>query len=119
MLVLLTKVRKRILLLICLKTFAALRFAVSLETIRPTSYYRYSLAVNALFCALCVTSRPAERGGRKDHCPGARGAELSGLECKIHQLKLRSADAIMFFFNSGRNLNICGRYDLILLITRC
>ena len=50
---------------------------------------------------------------------GARGSELSGLECKIHQLKLRPADAMTFFFISGRNSNICGRYDVILLITRC
>ena len=48
-------------------------------------------------------ARPAERGGRRGHCPGARGhreargSELSGLECKIHQLKLRPADAMMFF----------------------
>ena len=37
-----------------------------------------------------------EGGGRRGHCPGARGhrgtrgSELSGLECKIHQLKLRA-----------------------------
>ena len=43
-------------------------------------------------------------GGRRGHCPGARGfreargSELSGLKCKIHQLKLRLADAMMFFF---------------------
>ena len=42
------------LLLTCFKTFAALRFAVGLGTI--TSYYRYSLAANALFYSLCVTS---------------------------------------------------------------
>ena len=48
--------------------------------------------------------RPAEREGRRGHCSeargyrGARGSELSGLECKIHQLKLRPADAMMFFF---------------------
>ena len=66
--------------------------------------------------------RPAERGTEgvtvRGHM-GPRGSELSGLECKIHQLKLRPADAMMFFFISGRNLNICERYDLILLITRC
>ena len=44
--------------------------------------------------------RTAERGGRRGHCPGARGhmgtrgSELSGLECKIHQLKLRRDDVI-------------------------
>ena len=32
---------------------------------------------------------------------GARGSEFSGLECKIHQLKLRSANAMMFFFYFG------------------
>ena len=66
--------------------------------------------------------RPAERGAEGvtvwGHM-GARGSELSGLECKIHQLKLRPADAMMFFLISGRNSNICGQYDLILLITRC
>ena len=54
MLALLTKVRIRAWLLTYLKTFAALIFAVGLETI--TSYYRYSLAANALFYSLCVTS---------------------------------------------------------------
>ena len=39
--------------------------------------------------------------GRRGRCPGARGSELSGLECKIHQLKLRPADAMMFFFDFG------------------
>ena len=66
--------------------------------------------------------RPAERGAERVTVQGhmgARGSELSGLQCKIHQLKLRPADAMMFFFISGRNSNICGRYDLILLITRC
>ena len=66
--------------------------------------------------------RPAERGAEgvtvRVHM-GARGSELSGLECKIHQLKLWPADAMMFFLISSRNSNICGRYDLILLITRC
>ena len=44
------------------------------------------------------------RGGRRSHCPGglghrgARDSELSGLECEIRQLKLRPADAMMFFF---------------------
>ena len=61
-----------------------------------------------------------EGGARRGHCPGARGSELSDLECKIHQLKLRPADAMMFFFLiSGQNSNICGRYNYILLITRC
>ena len=51
--------------------------------------------------------RTAERGGRRGHCPGARGHrgtrgfELSGLECKIHQLKLRPAGAMMLFFDFG------------------
>ena len=51
--------------------------------------------------------RTAERGGRRGHCPGARGhrgtrgSELSGLECKIHQLKLRPAGAMMLFFDFG------------------
>ena len=55
-----------------------------------------------------------EGGGQKGSLSGglgtegARGSELSGLECKIHQLKLRPADAMMFFLISGRNLNICG-----------
>ena len=66
--------------------------------------------------------RPAESGAEgvtvRGHM-GAWGSELSGLECKIHQLKLQLADAMMFFLISGRNSNICGRYDLILLITRC
>ena len=65
--------------------------------------------------------RPAERGAEgvtvRGHM-GARGSELSGLECKNYQLKLRPAVAIMFFLISGRNSDICGRYDLILLITR-
>ena len=51
------------------------------------------------------SSMRARRGGsRKGHCPGtqgARGSELSGLECKIHQLKLRPADAMMLFFDFG------------------
>ena len=52
-------------------------------------------------------SRTAERGGRRGHCPGARGhrgtggSELSGLECKIHQLKLRPAGAMMLLFDFG------------------
>ena len=41
---------------------------------------------------------PPRGGGQRDHCPGARGSKLSGLECKIHQLKLRPADAMMLFF---------------------
>ena len=50
---------------------------------------------------------PPRGEGRRDHCPGAqkhrgtRGSELSGLECKIHLLKLRPADAMMFFFYFG------------------
>ena len=50
---------------------------------------------------------PPRGGGRRGHCQGARGhrgargSELSGLECKIHQLKLRPADALMFFFYFG------------------
>ena len=32
---------------------------------------------------------------------GARDSELSGLECKIYLLKLRPADAMMFFFDFG------------------
>ena len=32
---------------------------------------------------------------------GTRGSELSGLECKIHQLKLRPAGAMMLFFDFG------------------
>ena len=50
---------------------------------------------------------PPRRGGRRGHCPGARehrgtrGSELSGLECKIHQLKLRPAGAMMLFFDFG------------------
>ena len=53
------------------------------------------------------TYRTAEWGGRRGHCPGARGhrgtrgSELSGLECKIHQLKLRPAGAMMLFFDFG------------------
>ena len=54
------------------------------------------------------TRRTAERGGgRRGHCPvarghrGTRGSELSGLECKIHQLKLRPAGAMMLFFDFG------------------
>ena len=52
-------------------------------------------------------ARTAERGGRRGHCPGARGhrgtrgSELLGLECKIHQLKLRPAGAMMLFFDFG------------------
>ena len=66
-----------------------------------------SLYFRFIFGAV-AKNRPAERGGgRKGHCPGARrhrgcqGSELSGLECKIHQLKLRPADAMMFFFGFG------------------
>ena len=50
---------------------------------------------------------PPRGGGRRGHCPGARGhrgtrgSELSGLECKIHQLKLRPAGAMMLFFDFG------------------
>ena len=46
-------------------------------------------------------------GGRRGHYPGARGhkgargSKLSGLECNIHQLKLRPADAMMFLFYFG------------------
>ena len=39
----------------------------------------------------------AERVTVRGH-RGARGSELSGLECKIYQLKLRPANAMMFFF---------------------
>ena len=58
------------------------------------------------FFRSCVI-RPAERETRSGHCTGARGhtgargSELSGLECKIYQLKLRPADAMMFFFYFG------------------
>ena len=55
-----------------------------------------------------LNSRTAERGGgKRGHCPGARGhrgargSELSGLECKIHQLKLRPVGAMMLFFDFG------------------
>ena len=79
-----------------------------------------------LLGVVAAAPRLAERGGQKGSLSGgpgtqgARGSELSGLECKIHQLKLRLADAMMFFFFiSGQNSIICGRYDLILLITRC
>ena len=41
MLAVLTTVRIRTLLLTCLKTFAAFRFAVGLGTITGTSYYYY------------------------------------------------------------------------------
>ena len=50
---------------------------------------------------------PPRGGGRRGHCSGARGhrgtrgSELSGLECKIHQLKLRPAGAMMLFFDFG------------------
>ena len=71
-------------------------------------------------------SRPAERGGRRGHCPsvrghmGARGSELSGLECKIDQFKLRPANAMMFFFYFGPKFeHLQTLYDLILLIARC
>ena len=67
---------------------------------------------------LRFTERGAEGVTVRGHM-GARGSVLSGLECKIYQLKLRPADAMMFFLISGQNSNICGRYDLILLITRC
>ena len=59
------------------------------------------------FDVLLHMSRTAERGGRRGHCPGARGhrgtrsSELSGLECKLHQLKLRPAGAMMLFFDFG------------------
>ena len=49
-----------------------------------------------------LLDRPA--GGQKGSqsggpgTQGARGSEMSGFECKIHQLKVWSADAIMFFF---------------------
>ena len=54
-----------------------------------------------------VQPRPDERGDRSGHSSGARGhrrtrgSELSGSECKIHQLKLRPADAMSFFFYFG------------------
>ena len=82
-------------------------------------------SILAIFLKLCIPCQARREGGRRGHCLGARGhreargSELSGLECKIHQLKLRPVDSMMLFLISGRNLNICERYDLILLITRC
>ena len=45
--------------------------------------------------------RPAKRGAKGVTARGHRGAgrsEWSGLECKIHQLQLWPADAIMSLF---------------------
>ena len=57
---------------------------------------------------VCESNQDRREGeGRRGHCPGARGhkgtrgSELSGLECKIHQLKLRPAGAMMLFFDFG------------------
>ena len=51
-----------------------------------------------LDCIIMMSSGVARGRSRRGHCLGTRGSELSGLESKIHQLKLRSADAMMFFF---------------------
>ena len=61
---------------------------------------------------MVITYRQARReeGAEGGHCAGARGSELSGLECKIHQLKLRPADLMMFFYFGPK---FDGRYDLI------
>ena len=64
------------------------------------------------------------RGGAEGvTCPvarehrGAWGSELSGLECKIHQLKPWPEDAMIFFYFGPKFEHL--RYDHILLITRC
>ena len=50
-----------------------------------------------------VVIRPVKRGGAEGVTvrglgdTGGPGFRISGLECKIHQLKLRPADAMMFF----------------------
>ena len=69
------------------------------------------------FCTYLSTGRPAEKGGGAEGVTVWGHREARGLEFKIHQLKLRPADPMMFFLISGRNSNMCGRYDLILLIT--
>ena len=49
---------------------------------------------------LAHAAQARREGGRAERVTvwghrGARGSELSGLECKIHQLKLRPADAMI------------------------
>ena len=70
--------------------------------------YIQDVTIMQLFCTNYYYAPPRPpRGGIRGHCPGARGhkgtrgSELSGLECKIHQLKLRPADAMMLFFDFG------------------
>ena len=68
-------------------------------------YQVTKLDVSFCFFASVGDARTAERGGAervtvRGH-RGTRGSELSGLECKIHQLKLRPAGAMMLFFDFG------------------
>ena len=48
---------------------------------------------------------------------GTRGSELLGLECKIHQLKLRPADAMMFFLFRAEIRTSADAMTFFLLIT--
>ena len=71
---------------------------VKLDKVSPKVPHRCDVS-SELCCSgakqLLLTG-PPRRGSRRGYCTGARGhrvargSELSGLECKIHQLKLRT-----------------------------
>ena len=66
------------------------------------------------------------RGGQKGSLTGGLGTQGDPW-FRIVRIRMQNSSAQntacgrddVFFFFSGRNSNICGRYDLILLITRC
>ena len=74
---------------------------------------------------LDAATRPAERGGQKGvtvRWPGDAGGP--GFRNVRFRMQNSSAQTTAcgrddVFLITGRNSNICGRYDVILLITRC
>ena len=97
-------------------------------------YYRLSLSIKLYSFDLLITdiafvihfviadkvSRSGPpRGGQKGSLSGDTGGPgVQIVRFRMQNSSAQTADAIIFFFISGRNSNICGRYDLILLITR-
>ena len=71
-----------------------------------------------------VTTSPAERGGQRRSLSGGPGTQGGGGGFRIVWFRMQNSSPQTTacgrdddFFISGRNSNICGRYDHILLIT--
>ena len=62
-------------------------------------------------------------GGQKGSLSGGPGTQggpgFRIVRFRMQNSSAQTADAMMVFLISGQNSNICERYDLILLITRC